>query len=166
MSVEDVARVYRVPLFMLGSLEKATFRNVETLQRMFIAQSLGFYLEHFEAALASFLRLPPGERVEWDVERGMLRADFAARIAAYAKGIQGGVYAPNEVRAREGLPPVDGGDVVRVQAQNVPLSDAGADSAASEPPAITPASKALELPDDEELAEELARAVRESEAAA
>jgi len=36
-----------------------------------------------------------------------------------------GVMTINEVRALENLPPVEGGDVPRMQMQNVPITQAG-----------------------------------------
>jgi hypothetical protein len=35
-----------------------------------------------------------------------------------------GAMTINEVRALENLPPVDGGDVPRMQAQNIPITEA------------------------------------------
>ena len=41
----------------------------------------------------------------------LLRGDTTARYAAYNTGLQGGWLTRNEVRRKEGLPPIDGGDV-------------------------------------------------------
>jgi hypothetical protein len=58
------------------------------------------------------------------------------RVEAFARGVQGGIYAPNEARADFGLPKVPFGDEPRVQAQLVPLSAAtGIPSAPSAPAA-------------------------------
>lgn len=43
--------------------------------------------------------------------RGLLRGDMAARAAFYASGIQNEWLLPNEVRSREELDPIPGGDV-------------------------------------------------------
>ncbi len=122
LSERQIAQVYRVPPFLLGDLEKATFQNVESLSRFFVQSSLGFYINHFENALTAFFNLPPDEHIVFEVEKALLRGDFESRMNAYAKGIQSGVYAPNEARAREYLPPVEYGDDPRVQQQLVPLS--------------------------------------------
>jgi HK97 family phage portal protein len=124
LSVDDVARIFRVPPWMLGRLEKTTFRNIETQQRHFYASCLGFYLEHVEAALDSFFGLPPTEECEFEFERGMMRAELDTRMDAYGKGIQGGVMTPNEARRLENLPPVPGGDNCFLQAQMIPVSSA------------------------------------------
>ena len=64
------------------------------------------------------------------------------RIEALARGVQGGIFAPNEARQQEGLDAVEFGDEPRVQQQVVPLSAAGKIPAAPAPPAAPPAPAA------------------------
>jgi HK97 family phage portal protein len=124
MSIEDIARVYRVPLALIGAYQQATYNNVETLVSAWLATGLGFVMEHVEASFAKFFRLPSDEICDFDVDV-LLRTDFKSRIDGLAKGVQSGIYSPNEVRAREGLPAVEYGDEPRVQQQVVPLSQVG-----------------------------------------
>lgn len=131
MSVERIASVYGVPLPIIGVLDDATYSNVHNLINFWKANGLGFVLEHIEQNIAVLFGLPPGERFELDTKR-LLRTDMVARIDALTKGITGGLYAPNEGRKEEGLPPVDGGDMPRVQQQMVPL-DHEETEAAEEP---------------------------------
>jgi hypothetical protein len=107
---------------MVQRLESSTFSNVEQMTRTFVASCLGFYLEALEATLNKFFALPGDQEIEFDVERGLHRSDIATRIAALKNGIQGGIFSPNEARAIEGLPPVDGGDSVYLQSQMEPLT--------------------------------------------
>jgi HK97 family phage portal protein len=65
-----------------------------------------------------------GISIEFNLE-GLLRADSDARAKFYNAGLQNGWMTINEVRALESLPPVEGGDVPRMQMQNVPITDAG-----------------------------------------
>jgi hypothetical protein len=51
------------------------------------------------------------------------------------RGVQGGVFSPNEARAEEDLPAVAYGDEPRVQVQVQPLSAAAATPAAPAAPA-------------------------------
>jgi HK97 family phage portal protein len=60
-------------------------------------------------------------QIEFNLD-GLLRGDSASRAASYASGIQNGYYTINEVRAWENLPPVEGGDLARVQVQNQPVN--------------------------------------------
>jgi HK97 family phage portal protein len=138
LTVADVARVFRVPLAVIGELGGATLNNTETLIRHWLSTGLGFMIEHIELAFDVLFELPEGEFVAFDVEY-LLRADFAARMDGLVKAVQGGVYSPNEARRKENLPSVAHGDEPRVQAQVVPLSAAGmAPSAPSAPSAPAP----------------------------
>lgn len=139
MSVQDVARVFRVPPVVIGEMGGATFNNTEALIRHWLATGLGFVLEHVELALDHLFRLPEDQYIAFDVE-ALLRSDFKTRIEGLVRGIQGGLYSPNEARGREGLPSVEFGEEPRVQAQVVPLSFASKTPEAAAPSAPTPAT--------------------------
>jgi hypothetical protein len=55
-------------------------------------------------------------------DSALLRVAYKDRMDALTKGVQGGIYAPNEARRFEELPPAPSGDEPRVQQQVVPLS--------------------------------------------
>lgn len=121
MSIEDVARAFRVPLPLVGDYRHATYNNVEQLISSWLSTGLGFVLEHIELSFDKFFGLPRGQFTEFDVD-ALLRTDFAARVDGLTKGIQQGLFTPNEARARMGgLPSVPDGDAVYVQQQMVPL---------------------------------------------
>lgn len=73
----------------------------------------------------------------------MLRSDQKDRIDALVRGVQGGVFSPNEARNQEGYDNVPYGDEPRVQQQVVPLSAAGSIPAAPGPaaPPSAPAAR-------------------------
>jgi phage portal protein BeeE len=147
MTVEDVARAFRVPLPIVGAYQHSTYNNVEQLISLWMATGLGFVLEHLEQSFDAMFELPANEFCEFDTDT-LLRTDFAGRIEALTKGISGGLYAPNEARAKEGLKSVAFGDEPRVQAQVVPLSQVGA-VPATPTPSATPADSAP-VDDDED----------------
>jgi phage portal protein BeeE len=151
LQIEDIARVYRVPLFMLGSMEKSTFNNVEQMTRSFYAGGLAFYLELIEAQLARFFSLPMDEFVEFDVDSGLMRSEFKDRVDALTKGVQGGVFAPNEARRREGLPGVPYGDQPMVQQQMVPLSYAAQQTVDNAGSVVEPVEESIVVADPEKM---------------
>lgn len=127
LTVHDVAMAYRVPLFMLGDMSKATFRNVETLNRLFYTSALRWYLEHIENALNALLGFDGiNDAAEFDVESALRRGDARERIEFAARGVQSGILTPNEARALEQLPPIAGGDELYMQRQMVPISQINA----------------------------------------
>src|SRR5262245_33853530 len=91
-----------------------------------LSTGLGFCLNHIEQAFDRLfdLRGEPEEYCEFDTG-ALLRSAMKDRIEALVRGVQGGVFAPNEARNMEGLDSVPFGDEPRTQAQVVPLSAAG-----------------------------------------
>lgn len=148
MTIADVARVYRVPLTIVGDTANATYGSTESLINHWLSTGLGYVLEHLELALDAMFELPPDEFTAFDVEY-LMRTDFKTRIEGLVRGVQGGVYAPNEARIKEGLKPVDFGDEPRVQAQVVPLSYAGVIPAAPSA-STTPSAPGTPTPDDDD----------------
>ena len=137
LSIEDIARVYGVPLPVIGDLSHATLSNVEQLIGMWLSISLGALLENIERSLDKLFNLPAGEYIELDVA-ALMRTDFLNRVDGLTKGTLGGLFTPNEAREREGLPPVPHGDVPYMQQQMVALG--------TEPPAPAPAAPPVPPP--------------------
>lgn len=128
-SVEEICRFFGVPPHMVGHTEKSTSWGTGLEQ-----QTLGFQkftlrrrLKRIEMALEKQLLTArdrvEGVTIEFNLE-GLLRADSAARAEFYGKMTGIGAMTINEVRSLENLPPVEGGDVPRMQMQNVPITEA------------------------------------------
>ena len=150
MSSEHIALAYRIPMQVLGMGESNSFRSTELLMQAWIATGLGFCLNHIEEAMGCFFGLKgqPDEFVEFDTG-ALLRSAQKDRIEALARGVQGGIYAPNEAEQSEGLDRVPFGDEPRVQQQVVPLSAAAqipAAPAAPSPAAPKPEPQPLAKP--------------------
>jgi len=134
-SVEEICRWFGVPPFMIGHNEKTTSwgTGIEQMLLGFQKFTLNPYLRRIEQAVRKQL-LTPAERAaglfaEFNLE-GLLRADSQGRMNFYRGMTQIGAMTRNEVRAKENLPPIEGGDVITIQSQNVPLEQLIADSAA------------------------------------
>jgi HK97 family phage portal protein len=133
LSLDTIASIFRVPLFMINRMDATAFNNVETMSRQFYVSTLASWIEAAEAVLDKLFQLPPGESMEFDIETGLNQSNFDIRMKSYRDGIQGGILSPNEARAREKLAPVPGGDTVFLQSQMEPVEQR------SEPPAPEPA---------------------------
>ena len=145
LSQERIALAFRIPLQILG-LGTTHFRSTEALMQFWIATGLGFCLNHVEEAFGQLFALDgqPTDYLEFDTA-ALLRSAFKDRIDALTKGVQGGIYSPNEARNQEGLDDVKAGDSPRVQQQVVPLEAAEAITKPSPtgphpPPAPAPAA--------------------------
>jgi HK97 family phage portal protein len=110
--VQDVARWFRVPLHLLGDLERSTHSNIEAQQIDFVVHTLRPWLVNWEQSIKRDLL--PLERdadvyAEFSVD-GLLRGDSQARATLYQRGINDGWMTRNEVRAKENLDDLPGLD--------------------------------------------------------
>lgn len=137
MADQNVALSFRIPLPVLG-VGGTPFASTESLMQMWIASGLGFALNHIEEAFGQLFGLKgmPDEYLELDT-KALLRSAFKERMEGLARGVLTGIFSPDEARAEEDLPAVEGGHgkMPRVQQQVVPLSY-GTDM---KPPQPTPA---------------------------
>jgi HK97 family phage portal protein len=135
-SVEEICRFFSVPPHMIGHTSKATSwgTGIEQMTLGFVQYTLRERLKNIESTLEKQLlteaERQAGMRIEFNIE-GLLRGDSKTRADVHASALLNGWRTINEVRAIENLGPVPGGDVPRMQMQNVPITEAGA----SEPPA-------------------------------
>ena len=87
--IEEIARLYRVPLHMIGDLDHATFSNIEHLSLEFVKYTLDPWLVRWEQGLQKAL-LSDTEKgryfIKFNVE-GLLRGDYASRMQGYSIGI-------------------------------------------------------------------------------
>lgn len=132
-SVEEICRFFAVPPFMIGHTAKSTSWGTGLEQQTlgFLQFTLRRRLKRIEQALMRQLLTPVdralGISIEFNFE-GLLRADSQGRARFYQIMTQIGAMTINEVRRLENLPPVDGGNVPRMQMQNVPITEAGNDA--------------------------------------
>jgi HK97 family phage portal protein len=145
LTEQNVALAFRIPLQILG-IGGTPFASTEALMASWKAMGLGFALNHIEEAFGLLFRLRgfPGDYVEFDTN-ALLRSSFKEMIDALSSGTRR-VMTINEARRYIDLPEVAGGDEIRVQQQDVPLSY----GAALKPPAPSPAAAAG---DEEEAAD-------------
>jgi HK97 family phage portal protein len=123
LAVEDVARAYRVPTDMIGLNNGGqSYSSIEQKQIAFVTHTLRPYLAKLEDAFSTLL--PDTAYLAFNTD-DLLRGDYATRIEGYSKLLQNGVLSTNEVRRKENMRPIDGGDVVRVPLTNVNITAAG-----------------------------------------
>ena len=149
-----VAAVFGVPAILLGMSDTASQKSAEAVMAEWLAAGLGWLINHIEVALDGFMSLNADsigkgrEYTEYDTE-ALLRSAFKEKIEGLARGVQSGVFAPDEARFKMGYGAVPGGfgKMPRVQQQMVPLD--------FEPPEPAPvaAAQPVAANDDAEPAE-------------
>jgi len=136
-SITEMARWFRVPPHKLAELERATFSNIEHQSIEYVVDALTPWMVRWEQEIAAKL-FQPSERdlfAEHLVE-GLLRGDSETRGKYYTNLFNVGALSQNDIRERENLNPVDGGDTYYVPLNMVRSQDAstGAVPNPKEPP--------------------------------
>ena len=102
--VEDIARVYRVPLHKIGSMKGSTNNNIEQQTIDFVTDCILPWTERIEQEFRKKL-LAPSERIErlfqFDTDY-LMRGDVEKRSNYYRNRFNTGSITPNEIRRREG----------------------------------------------------------------
>lgn len=110
--VADVARWYQIPLHFLSELDKATFSNIEHQGIEFVTFTLARWLKRWELECNYKLLKTaeyPTHFFEFLVD-ALLRGDIKTRYDAYRLGRIGGFLSINDIRKKENMNTVDGGD--------------------------------------------------------
>jgi HK97 family phage portal protein len=114
-SVADIARVFRIPLFLLQSNEKSTSWGTGLAQQMqaFVTVTLQPWATQWEQEIKRKLltedEIEKGIYIKFNM-RALLRGDDAGRAKLYQRGILDGWLTRNEVRELEDMNPIDGLD--------------------------------------------------------
>lgn len=129
---EQVAALFNLPPHKLNALENAAVRaNMEQQNQQYLQMSLSRWLNRFREEVERKL-LTKRERnsgnhyVKW-VTEAFLRGDTEARSKAYLNAKQGMWMTSNEIREREDMDPIEGGDILEnpntISKQDSPASD-------------------------------------------
>ncbi|RAH37418.1 phage portal protein [Halomonas sp. SL1] len=113
--VTDIARAFGLPSWMINANEKSTSwgSGLEQMGLGFIIYTLQPHLTRWAQEINRKLLRDRNLFAEFNVT-ALLRGDAKTRAEYYKAGLGGtqnpGYMTPNEVRARENLPPIEGGD--------------------------------------------------------
>ena len=120
-SVTDVARMFSVPPPLLYDLERATFSNISELILSFTKFSLMPWIINIEQEVNDklFFESEKGNTFASLNVEGLLRGDIKERSEFYKTLHMLGSISANEIRKKENMNPVDGGDKYFVAANMI-----------------------------------------------
>lgn len=123
-SVEEIARIFRVPLHMLQVAAPGvqSYDSNEQNEIQYVGHTLRSIVTKIEIAYSSLLPVP-GAFLRFNLD-ALIRGDIATRFAAYSSGIDAGWMTAAEAREKEDLKPIEGADRLRVPLENVDISAA------------------------------------------
>ena len=124
---EEVCRIYSVPTSLVQLPSQTTFNNVEQQNLQFARHTIAPWAKRIEQEIdrkliQSFERPEVYSKFTMD---DLYRGDLAARTNFYQQMLTSGVVSINEVRSKENLNPVEGGDTHTVQINQIALDRLG-----------------------------------------
>tara|TARA_R100001244_G_scaffold126111_1_gene96425 strand:- start:10636 stop:11835 length:1200 start_codon:yes stop_codon:yes gene_type:complete len=131
-SIEEVARIFNIPPHMLKDLSKSSFNNIEMQSQEFVTYTLMPYITRIESEMnyKLFRTNEIGNTfIEFNVN-GLLRGDVKSRTEAYKTAITNGYMSINEVRQKENLNSIEGGDKHFMQLNMTTIEKIGEDATA------------------------------------
>jgi HK97 family phage portal protein len=121
----EIATLLGIPPHLLGIVDRTTSwgEGIEAQNRGYYDHTLKSYVKQFEAMFTSLL--PANVWASFDTDE-LIRADTQTRYQNYETALNNGFLNPDEIRAREGLPPLPGGlgQIFRQSVQSVPAGTA------------------------------------------
>jgi HK97 family phage portal protein len=124
---EEICRIYSVPPSLVQLETQTTFNNVEQQNLQFARHTISPWAKRIEQEIdrkliQSFER--PDVYSQFNMN-DLYRGDLSARTNFYQQMLQSGVMSINEVRRKENMNPVDGGDTHTVQINQIALDRLG-----------------------------------------
>ncbi|WP_286680112.1 MULTISPECIES: phage portal protein [Tepidanaerobacter] len=128
LTERQIAAAFGVKLYQINDLEKTSYASTSEANREFYVDTLMAILTMYEQELTYKLFLPQeimqGYYIKFNPDV-ILRGDPKSRYEAYAIAIQNGIKTPNEARALEEDPPLEGGDQLLLNGNMIPATKAG-----------------------------------------
>jgi len=125
--LEEIARMFRIPLHMIQDMKGATFSNIEQQSLDFLIHTMTPWLVRWEQEM-NYMLIPERDYGKYYIKfnvNGLLRADTKTRYESYASAKQNGWMSANDIRELEDKNPVEGGDVYLVAVNMMPSTDVG-----------------------------------------
>jgi HK97 family phage portal protein len=137
-SVEQIARIFGVPPHMIGAMDKPTYASVEQMSIEFVRYTLYPYVRCLEQGVDKEMLDP---QFSWRFNLDAFeRGDISTRYRSYATGRQWGWLSVNDVRTKEDLNTIPGGEDYLTPLNMVAVPPD------QEPPETAPAAPATTAP--------------------
>lgn len=122
-SDRQICQPFGIPPYVVGVGEIPAGMKVDDVMNTYYSLALQAHIEAMEYLLDEGLGISSPMGVELDLEP-LLRMDTAKRGEVWGKLASDGISTPNEARHQFGLGPIEGGDTVYLQQQDLPLDQA------------------------------------------
>ena len=127
-SALQIAAAFGVKPNQINDYEKSSYANSEMQQLAFLVDTMLYRISQYEQEI-NYKVLTEQERKDGYFfkfnEKVILRTNTKEQMEAIATAVQNGIYTPNEGRSLLDQPPMEGGDVLYVNGNSIPLERVG-----------------------------------------
>lgn len=146
-SAQIVCSTYHVPPYKIGVGSLPSYNNVQALNVEYYSQALQRLIEDAELCLDEGLEMPTSSGTEFDLDN-LLRMDSVTQMTVMKDAA--GILEVDEIRAKLGYAPTEGGDTVYLQQQNFSLAALAKRDSLANPFALEPpVDQKIPTPQDE-----------------
>lgn len=142
-SALQIAGAFGIKPNQINNYEKSSYANSEMQQLAFLVDTMAYRLKMYEEETNGKI-LSPQEAKEGYFykfnEKAILRTDSKSQMENMAKAVNNGIYTPNEAREYLDKPDKEGGDILMVNGNYIPITMVGEQykSQNGDPPQETP----------------------------
>jgi HK97 family phage portal protein len=126
--VIEACRLFRMPPHKLADLDRATFANIEHLNREYVEQTLSPWIRRWRQSVYRCLLTVDEQNADSIYaehnSESLVQGDFTSQTEGYGRLLEKGVYSINGVRRKLKLNPVEGGDAHFIQLNMQTIQDA------------------------------------------
>lgn len=127
-SALQIAGAFGIKPNQINDYDKSSYSNSETQQLAFLVDTMSYRLKMYEEEINGKVLSPEeiagGYFYKFN-EKAILRTDSKTQMDNLAKAVNNGIYMPNEAREYLDMPAADGGDILMVNGNYIPISDVG-----------------------------------------
>lgn len=124
----QIAGAFGIKPNQINNYEKSSYANSEMQQLSFYVDTELFIIKQYEEEInykmLTIDEIKQGYYYKFN-EKVILRTDSKSQAEVMSKYVNNGIYKPNEAREHLDLPKVDGGDVLIVNGNYIPITDVG-----------------------------------------
>ena len=127
-SAQQIAAAFGIKPTQLNDFEKSSYSNMEMQQLSFLVDTVMYRISEYEDEI-NYICLTPQETAGGFFykfnEKAILRTDSKTQMELLAQAVNNGIYTPNEARGFLSLPAKEGGDVLIVNGNYIPITMVG-----------------------------------------
>ena len=124
----QIAGAFGIKPNQINNYEKSSYSNSETQQLAFLVETMSYRIKMYEEEINGKVLMPDeiaDQKFYKFNERSILRTDSKTQMENLSKAVNNGIYMPNEAREYLDMPAAEGGDVLMVNGNYIPITQVG-----------------------------------------